>query len=231
MQAIILMAQLNHAKTRIKRELSPSIHSRLNTWIVAVTRNTIAVCKEICSKVIVVSPDPQQTASLAADFNPLSVFHDSGNDINQALNELKDKNPFISMTEPILIVPNDLPYLTVDRLKAFLNVVRDSCAAIIPSKTSNHNELPGTAILFQQRPFSFPFSYGYNSFNAHLQLAREILQCEPKVVYDKLLQYDVDTVTDLLRLNPQKIPHTLQNITLELQRIILKTLKTNFSVV
>jgi 2-phospho-L-lactate guanylyltransferase len=97
--------------------------------------------------------------------------------------------------EGILVLPSDLPLLTVADLDALYALAQDGDGVIIaPSQDG------GTNALLLRPPHAIPYAFGLESYNRHAALAEAAgLSCH--VYHSATLALDIDHPEDLLQAN------------------------------
>jgi 2-phospho-L-lactate guanylyltransferase len=93
----------------------------------------------------------------------------------------------------LLIVPCDLPHLTVESLDALLDDAQDADVVIAPDKCGT-----GTNAIVVRGDMVFDFSFGERSFSSHLAHAAA-RGAKVAVHRSPALAFDVDTAEDLAR--------------------------------
>jgi 2-phospho-L-lactate guanylyltransferase len=91
----------------------------------------------------------------------------------------------------LLVVPCDLPHLTVDSLDALLDDAQDADVVIAPDKCGT-----GTNAIVVRGDMVFDFSFGERSFSSHLAHAAA-RGAKVAVHRSPALAFDVDTAEDL----------------------------------
>jgi 2-phospho-L-lactate guanylyltransferase len=147
--------------------------------------------------VAVVSRDPAVWA-LAQTFGAQPIVERGvarGDDLNQALAQAQAV-ALAAGAEAVLVLPADLPCLTVADLAAL-----DRLAAAGPGVVIAPAHDAGTNALLLRPPGAIAYHFGEGSFAAHVAAATAAhLPC--RVVRSKTLALDIDLPEDLLILNP-----------------------------
>ena len=107
----------------------------------------------------------------------------------------------------VLVLPGDLPHLTVEALDRLIYAADAGVAAaaggglvaIVPSDARS-----GTNALLLRPPDIIAPAFGPDSFEAHLRAAAEA-DAAVQVVNDEVLGFDLDTPDDLERLDPARL--------------------------
>ncbi len=119
------------------------------------------------------------------------VMAEKGDDLNTALDEAR-REVMKFDADALLILPSDLPLLTVDDLHMLYvsAATQPGGLTIAPSRDG------GTNALFMRPPDLIDFAFGPNSFQRHCQLARaDNHGCQ--IVKSTSLAFDVDWPEDL----------------------------------
>lgn len=148
---------------------------------------------------VIVGADERAMPSTLAG-TPVSVMVHGG-DLNEALRAGRDA-AVAAGAAAVLIVPGDLPLLTVEALDQLLNAADAALAAgggeplvvIAPADARG-----GTNALVLSPPDVIEPHFGVASFEAHLRAAAEA-QASVQIVDDVRLTFDLDTPDDLERL-------------------------------
>jgi 2-phospho-L-lactate guanylyltransferase len=97
--------------------------------------------------------------------------------------------------ESMLLLPADLPFVTVDDVEALLAAARDHDAVIAPD--TRHS---GTNALLLRPPQLIAPRFGEQSFTVHVQALRCSTTASVRIVERPGLAHDVDVPADLLAL-------------------------------
>jgi 2-phospho-L-lactate guanylyltransferase len=187
--AIIAINARSRCKTRLhpyldvqrRRELA----CRMLDHVVSVTGAAPGI-----TNVLVVSPE--QTG-LPAN---VGFVQDAGRDLNAAL-DLARLSALTAGADELLLLPADLPSITVRDVQRMIGAVGDCTVAIAPDRVGT-----GTNALFLAHPSGFEFRFGPDSRLQHEAEARRHGCTSPSVIHSPGLQSDIDTVADLLTLQP-----------------------------
>jgi 2-phospho-L-lactate guanylyltransferase len=162
-------------------------------------------------QVHVVSPDPlletvAQRAGLEA-----AVHRQPGEGLNEGIT-IGVEAALAAGAGSLLVLPSDLPFLTVEALEELL-LAADAgmvaagggpLVAIVPSDAGG-----GTNALLLRPPDVIAPAFGSASFEAHLRAA-EVAGAAVQVVSDPVLGFDLDTPDDLERLDPARLRELTQ---------------------
>jgi 2-phospho-L-lactate guanylyltransferase len=181
--AIIPVSRFTHAKTRLSPTLSPLERENL---LKSMLKDVISALKETIADVVVISSDKE-----VLDFlKPLQVLclHEKGKtDLNGALEQAikwcHDK------TDQVLIVPSDVPLISVGLVHGLLNMAQEKDVVIAPAKGGGTN-----AIICPTQGMNMYF--GDYSFFKHIKKAHE--SGLNFGIFDSFyLSLDVNTAEDL----------------------------------
>ncbi len=164
--AIVPVKPLRRGKTRLAEILSEDERYQLNHHLFL---HTINVLKQIdgISDILVVSRD-SDVLTESRDLNVRTVTENGTPELNNALRRASLFSMALS-TEGVLIVPADLPLLTVDDVEGFLNVRTPPPTAVI----SPDRRREGTNMLLIDPADLITFSFGEASFSKHCALVEE----------------------------------------------------------
>ena len=157
--AIIPVKPLARAKSRLARALKAPTRAALVRSIFSRTLDVIAQVERL-DGTIVVSRD-LTILELARQRNAITLMEsDSG--LNPAITQAAQWAAQ-HHARSVIIIPVDLPLITVDDLDAMIDRAQaDRCLVIAPDR---HED--GTNVLLVQPPDAIHFSYGPASFTAH----------------------------------------------------------------
>ncbi len=199
--AIIPVKPLRYGKSRLSHILSPDERAELTT---AMLNRTLEALNNVPSiyRTLVISRDPA-ALKIARKHGAYSYGEGDKQDLNLALT----RAAHIAAAQEasgILILPADLPLITVEDVKMML-------ATAAPSSNHNGQSFPyrlprtvaicpdtendGTNALYISPPTGFEFSYGPGSFERHLEEAEQ-LGMASRVVHAPGLKFDLDTEED-----------------------------------
>jgi len=175
--------------TLTKSRLAPCLSNKERVQISHhMLLHTIRVTRNIIERVVVVSRDP--TLLRAAEMEGATPLVEQGTDLNEALYQATDSASSAG-AEAVLVLPADLPLLTIGDVAAISNFAA-TCPvmAIAPSWPDG-----GTNALLLRPPSIHVFSFGPDSFARHCSAAREC-GIEPNVFWSDTLALDLDTPRD-----------------------------------
>lgn len=206
--AIIPVKPLRYGKSRLAPILRPEERAELT---VRMLRRALRVLSEAPGiyRCLVISRDPA-ALKIGRQFGAYTYSESEKQDLNVALT----RGAHIAAAQEatgILVVPADLPLITVDDVEMMLTGVAPTIAPSRAHDYSNgsigfhqpravaispdrHEE--GTNALFVSPPTGFEFKYGKGSFERHLREARR-LGMQARIVHAPGLKFDLDTEEDL----------------------------------
>jgi 2-phospho-L-lactate/phosphoenolpyruvate guanylyltransferase len=183
---IIPVKPLDEAKSRLAPVLSPDERAAL---MEAGLDHVLACARAVgfFTGVLVISRDRAIRARATAA--GATALWERGYTLNEALGQARD---FASrqQADAILVLPADLPLLTVQDLHALYRLAQQQPGVLLaPSRDG------GTGALLLRPANAIPFAFGSDSFRYHCALAeRQSLPCQ---VYESpTLAFDVDTPAD-----------------------------------
>ncbi len=198
--AIIPVKPLRDSKSRLSHILSGDERAELTSHML---RHTIDVIENVISisRTLVVSRDPA-ALKIARQQGALTYGETEKQDMNVALMRA-GHIAAAQNADSVLILPLDLPFLTVDDVEMVLTAAKPEIGngnggyyyagrfmAICTDQNSD-----GTNALFICPPTGFKFQYGPGSFNRHLSEGeRQGMICH--VVQASGLEFDLDTEED-----------------------------------
>ncbi|QRN83955.1 2-phospho-L-lactate guanylyltransferase [Chloroflexota bacterium] len=194
--AIVPVKPLRRGKSRLSEILSEDERTNLNHQLFV---HTIEILKEVdaITDILVVSRD-SDVLTEARDLQVRTVTENGTPELNAALRRatLFSKN---FSTEGVLIVPADLPLMTPDDVKAFLDArTEPPCIVLAPDRRRQ-----GTNLLFTTPADLLTFSYGKESFDRHIELAKE-KKAQVVIVENERIALDLDLPEDYALLNSAK---------------------------
>lgn len=161
---------------------------------------------QVCRRIHIVSPDPVLDAATRQAGVEVSVHRQHGEGLNEAI-RLGVSAARAEGAASLLVLPGDLPQLTVEALDELLmaadaGVVAAAggpLVAIAPADAGG-----GTNALLLRPPDIIAPAFGPGSFEAHLRAAAAA-DAAVQVVSDDALGFDLDTPDDLERLDPARL--------------------------
>jgi 2-phospho-L-lactate guanylyltransferase len=190
--AIVPVKPLRRGKSRLAEVLTQDERKDLNRNLLAHTINTLAAIPEI-EHVLVISRDPEALA-LAREHGARTVLENGAPGLNVAL----AKATIVArnyITQGVLIVPADLPLLTVEDVRAMLErAIQPPVVVVAPDRRRQ-----GTNALLVCPVGLIGYDFGPDSFQRHCERARQagarLEICElPSLALDVDLPEDLDAV-------------------------------------
>lgn len=174
------------AKSRLASVLTPAERSSLMRSLL---ERTLALTLEsdLFARMLVVSRDPRvwEVARRAGAY----TLPELGEDLNSALAQGR-RFAAAAGVEQLLILPADLPWLTLLDLQAVCALgERGNGVVVGPAQDG------GTNVLHLRLPSDLPFCFGEQSFRRHMEAARAA-GLTPVVYSSPTLQFDLDTPAD-----------------------------------
>ena len=195
--AMLPVKPLTKGKSRLHSCLNPEEVCSLNRCLFEETFQKLNRSVEI-DRILVVSQDEKvleftrQMGGVALRENQQSSLNEA---VSQALAFIVEKDPGM-----VLIVPADLPWMTVDDLAALLKLRQDrEFMIIVPDQRQR-----GTNAILLSQPRLLTPQFGRHSFQKHTQQAA-IRSVQLIVWLNKNIQRDLDTPQDLLFYNKIKL--------------------------
>jgi len=191
--AIVPIKPLRRGKSRLSEILSEKKRYQLNHYLFF---NTIEILKQVSeiSDILVVSRD-SDVLTESRELGVRTVTENGTPELNNALRRASLFSKAFSR-EGVLIVPADLPLLTPRDVQDFL-VQRTQPPMVVISPDRRRQ---GTNMLLVNPAELLTFSYGQDSFNRHVALAKS--QGATVVVYENeriALDLDIPEDLDLLK--------------------------------
>jgi 2-phospho-L-lactate guanylyltransferase len=188
--ALIAIKERVRCKTRLSESLAPSARIHLVRSMLAAVLSAAGGAQTV-RQVIVVSPERD---SVPAD---VPVLADTGECLNSALTQAHQVLREFGCRE-VVILPADLPDITASDIDSLVRAGRSCGFAIAPDAAGE-----GTNALCLVSPHPFRFQFGPHSQRLHLEEALRT-GLSPQVVRLPGLEFDVDSPTDLNRLDEQR---------------------------
>lgn len=187
--AIVPVKPLRRGKSRLASVLSTDERAALNQSMLVNSLRTLSNVPEI-DTILVVSRDPSALA-LARDFHARTVLEDGSPELNTALRRASLVAQAYQAQE-ILVLPADLPLITVEDIQKFLGYSGKPPEVLI-APDRRHD---GTNALFISPTGLIDFCYGPGSFQIHLENAKKVnARCE--VIEMMSFGLDLDLPEDL----------------------------------
>ncbi len=194
--AIVPVKSLSASKRRLAKLLSPEQRALLVGDLMRHVLGMLSMVPDI-SRTIVISSDPDVWA-MADELGAAVIPEVPPPDLNTAVAQAYAVAAG-SAVAGVLILPVDLPFVTSAEISLLIETGRDQppdaalgVLAIAPDKDGT-----GTNALFLCPPAAYDFHFGPQSLQRHIDeaLKREVAV---RLVYTSGLQFDLDTVEDLL---------------------------------
>ncbi len=163
--AIVPVKPFLHSKTRLAGVLSPEARAGLSRAFLGHTLRVLSQTPEI-GRVLVVSRDLAALA-LARDLKADTVTEAGAPDLNPAL-ERATQVAVTGRAQAVLILPTDLPFMTVAEVQALL---ADAGAGPAVALAPDRHET-GTNALFARPPGLLAYAFGADSFGEHQRRAQ-----------------------------------------------------------
>lgn len=205
--AIIPVKPLRYGKSRLSDILTPDERAQLTTKML---RRTLQVLNNVTGifRTLVISRDPV-ALKIAREYGAYTYGEGDKQDLNVALTRAAHIAAAQEATG-LLIVPADLPLITVEDVEMMLAGVAPTMSRVRSRDYSNgtiHFHHPrtvaicpdrkkdGTNALYVSPPLGFTFRYGEGSFDRHLEEAEQ-LGMKSRIVHAPGLKFDLDTEED-----------------------------------
>ncbi len=187
--AVVPVKDLRGTKSRLAPILDPGARAGLTLYMMG--RVVAAIREAGIEDVCVVSPD--RIVLNEAHRRGATPLVQESHGLNPALEEGRRRALDLG-ARTLLVFPADLPLLDAGDVRAVLEAAADSSVVIAPDGARS-----GTNALLTRPPDALTFSFGVDSFEAHLGAARgrglDVRICERPH-----LAFDLDTAGDLARL-------------------------------
>ena len=207
---VLPMRTVSGGKARLGGALDAEEREEL---VLGMLMHTLAVLGEwqACRRIHLVSPDPVLDAATRGAGVEVTVHRQDGEGLNAGI-RLGISAARVEAAASLLVLPGDLPHLTVEALDELL-LAADAgmvaaaggpLVAIAPSDARS-----GTNALLLLPPDVITPAFGPDSFEAHLRAA-ESAAVAVQVVSDPVLGFDLDTPEDLERLDPARLRQLME---------------------
>ncbi len=187
--AVVPVKDLAGTKSRLKPVLTPPGRAGLTVYMM---KNVLVALREAgVEHACVVSPD-RTVLQMAEEAGATPLLQESRG-LNPALEEAREW-AVDEGASALLVLPADLPLLCAPDVEAVLEAAEEaegSLVVISPDAAGT-----GTNALLLRPPDALPFLFGSNSFEAHLNAARE-REIPAQVCERTRLAFDIDTADDL----------------------------------
>lgn len=187
--AIIPVKSLQLTKSRLTAVLTAQQRSQLTQHLLGRVLNILNDHQAI-SKIVVVSRD-ETVQALARPLAAITLAEPAQAGLNEAIHS-GVRLAFMAKAERVLVLPSDLPSLTL----AEVDLV---CGTAVPSPNNliicpdRHEQ--GTNALLLPPDRNFQFQFGSNSFNHHQQEAKRC-HLRTTIIRSPGWQFDLDTLED-----------------------------------
>lgn len=190
---IIPVKPLNRAKSRLSDVLSPEQRYEFATTLL---RNVLAVTAKApqVTGTLVISRDTKALA-IAREMGAKSVQESNRSDLNPALSRATEVVRAWG-GDAVLILPADLPFITVDDIENIIDMGMDTPSVVI----ATDREQDGTNALLVRPAGLIPYSYGKGSFSRHVDAARKTGAGLHYYLADTMM-LDIDVPADLEQYN------------------------------
>lgn len=188
--AIIPVKPLKNAKSRLSNVLTSEERYE---FAQAMLRHVLSVVTSVHSitGVVVISRDTK-ALSIAREMGAKTIQESMVSDLNPAL--MRATAVVKSWrADGVLILPADLPFVSVDDIKSMIHLSHTDTASIV---IATDDEGDGTNALLVRPPGLIDYSYGKGSFQRHIENA---YQARANVIsyYSDRLALDIDVPDDL----------------------------------
>jgi 2-phospho-L-lactate guanylyltransferase len=187
--AIVPVKPLRRGKSRLSGVLSLEARTALNHYLLSNTLEILASVPEI-EHSLVVSRDPE-ALTIAREYGARTVQEQGSPQLNTALT----RATMVALShsvQGVLIVPADLPLLTVDDIHAV--VIRGVNPPVVVITPDRHRQ--GTNALLIAPPGLIHYEYGPGSFQKHCSQAEKI-GARLEVCERGSVALDIDSPEDL----------------------------------
>ena len=205
LHVVLPMRTLSGGKARLGEALDAEEREEL---VLGMLLHTLAVLGawSVCRRIHLVSPDPVVDAATRQAGVEVIAHRQEGEGLNAGIS-LGVSAARIAAAASLLVLPGDLPHLSVEALDRLLMAADAGVAAaaggplmaIAPSDARS-----GTNALLLRPPDVIAPAFGPGSFEAHLRAA-EAAGAAVQVISDPVLGFDLDTPDDLERLDPARL--------------------------
>jgi 2-phospho-L-lactate guanylyltransferase len=207
---VLPMRTVSGGKARLGGALDAEEREEL---VLGMLLHTLAVLGEweACRRIHIVSPDPVMDAATRQSGLYVSVHRQDGEGLNEGIT-LGISAARAAGATSVLILPGDLPHLSVGALDELL-LAADAAmtaagggpiVAVAPSDARS-----GTNALLLRPADVIAPAFGEDSFASHLR-ASAAAAAAVQVVNDPALGFDLDTPDDLERLDPVRLRELME---------------------
>ncbi|MBV9453263.1 MAG: coenzyme F420-0:L-glutamate ligase [Rubrobacter sp.] len=187
--AVVPVKDLTGTKSRLKPVLNPFGRAGLTIYMM---KNVLAALREAgVEHACVVSPD-STVLQMAEEAGAATLLQESRG-LNPALEEAREWAT-AEGASALLVFPADLPLLCAPDVEAVLEAADEDEGPLVVISPDAAGT--GTNALLLRPPDALPFLFGSNSFESHLDGARE-RGIQVQVCERTRLAFDIDTAEDL----------------------------------
>jgi len=202
---VLPMRTVSGGKARLGEALDAEEREELVLGLLLHTLAVLAAWPR-CGRIHLVSPDPVVAAATTLAGADVVMHRQPGEGLNEGIS-IGIAAAMVDGAYSVLVLPGDLPYLSVAALDELILAADAGLAAaggaplvaIAPSDARS-----GTNALLLRPPGVIEPLFGSDSFEAHLRAA-EAADAAVQVVSDPALGFDLDTPEDLERLDPARL--------------------------
>jgi 2-phospho-L-lactate guanylyltransferase len=163
--ALVPVKPFLRSKSRLAGVLSPRARAGLSRRFLGHALDVLGQVPDL-AQTVVISRDPAARA-LARGRGARALGEPAASDLNQALWRGTEA-ALAAGAQAVLVLPTDLPLLSVDDVVQLIGGEPGPHVAIAPDRHET-----GTNALFVRPPGLFRYAFGGGSFERHLALARE----------------------------------------------------------
>ncbi len=207
---VLPMRTMSGGKARLGDALDAEEREEL---VLGMLLHTLAVLGawHVCRRIHLVSPDPVLDVATRQAGVEVTVHRQEGEGLNEAI-RLGISASVIEGAPSVLVLPGDLPDLSIDALDELVTAADAGLAAaaggplvaIAPADARS-----GTNALLLRPPRIIAPAFGDGSFETHLRAA-ESAGAAVQVISDSVLGFDLDTPDDLERLDPARLRELME---------------------
>lgn len=190
--AIVPVKRFENSKSRLASLFSIQQRKTLSELMLDNTLGTLAASK-CFAEVLVVTSD-SRAKEIAEKRGAKTLFQERDAGVNSAVT-VADAYSAKAGAQATVVVPEDLPLMSADDVAGVCALAKNNpCIAVCPS-----TRLDGTNILLRRPPTAIATHYDNNSYENHLQAAKQV-GITAQVVHLKNLMFDLDTPDDVKEL-------------------------------
>jgi 2-phospho-L-lactate/phosphoenolpyruvate guanylyltransferase len=188
---VVLQKPMHRSKTRLTSILSAEQRIGLAC---SMLYDVFKVLSDVPSidELSIVTCDPNAIC-LAKEIGAKQYYEKNVSGINQAIKTVVDS--LDERVDELFILPSDIPLITVKEMDLIIKQKRRAPVTVFPCKNRT-----GTNGLILSPPRVIDTAFGVNSLEKHCMNAVKA-GCEYHVGTAPLLSYDIDTITDLYKVN------------------------------